>query len=792
MSGESRDPGFVTGPVTFALLILVALLVVRGTEPPPAGDDKMPLTQFSSARAMRDVREIAQRPHPVASPDNDRVREYLLARLRELGANPQVQTAVAARHNRTGPDVWATVHNVVGRIPGSASTGVVMMVAHYDSVPSGPGAGDDAASVAAILETLRALKAGAPLRNDLIVLFTDGEELGMVGAQAFIENYLELGDLKAVLNFDLRGDAGPSILFQTSQRNSWLISQFAAAVESPRASSLAASVYRRLPNDTDLSVFLEVGFPGMNFAATGGYVRYHTELDNADLLDQRTLQHQGSYALAMAERLGSVVLDDPHLNDAVFFVVGATLVHYSAQLAIPLAILVAAIVLGVLGIGIRDGRFNAGGIAGGLLIFIVGVAIALIETRAVRWMMTGYQMLPQETSYGGRDFALGALALIVGTLSALFAWTRRWVRQQNLGAAALLIWTALMVASSIAIPGASYIFTWPLFFAALAMGYRSGASNGDATIRPALCALFGLIPATAMLAATLALIQDGTPPLMMMSAMTAVLLLGLYIPYLDLLTSGRRWMVPALAGAVAIALFTGAYRESKYSAAQPHPDSIFYLLDVDRTRATWVCLDSRPDTFTAQFFQSHVRGGWLARITGLATKETPEEIQAKVAGRMNFSSLNGGRTIEGDAPMIKAAPPQITLLDDSDKGRTRVVKVHITSARKAAVVWMSVPVGVTVFGASIDGKSAGDRTTDGWTGWYWDAPARGFDLELKIANVGPIALSVIDQTAGLPRGPEFSYKPRGAGTMPTPFLFFDSSTLVRKRLAIGGETVSRK
>ena len=788
---ESRDPGFVTGPVTFALLILVALLVVRGTEPPPAGDDKTPLTQFSSARAMRDVREIAARPHPVASRDNDRVREYLLARLRELGADPQVQTAVAARHNRTGPDVWATVHNVVARIRGTARTGAVMMVAHYDSVPSGPGAGDDAASVAAILETLRALKTGAPLRNDLIVLFTDGEELGMVGAQAFIENYLDLGDLKAVLNFEMRGDAGPSIMFQTSARNAWLIDQFAAVAESPRASSMAVSVYRRMPNDTDLTVFLEAGFPGMNFAATGGYVRYHTELDNADLLDQRSLQHQGAYALATARRLGAVALDGPHLNDAVFFVAGATLVHYSTQLAIPLAVLVAAILLGVIGIGIRDGRFNAGGIAGGVLIFIVGVAIALIETNAVRWMMSGYQMLPQKTTYGGRDFALGALALIAGTLSALFAWTTRWVRQQNLGAAALLIWAALMIASSIELPGASYIFTWPLFFAALAMGYRSGASNGDATIRPALCALVGLMPATAMLASTLALIQDGTPPLMMMSAMTAVLLLGLYIPYMDLLTSGRRWMAPALAGAAAIALFAGAYRECKYSAAQPRPDSIFYLLDVDRTRATWECLDSRPDTFTAQFFQSHVRGGWLARITGLATRETPEEIQATVAARMNFSPLNGGRTIEGDAPMIKAAPPQITLLDDSDTGRTRVVKVHIASARKAPVVWMSVPVGVTVFGASIDGRSAGDRTTNGWTGWYWNAPARGFDLELKIANVGPIALSVIDQTEGLPRGPEFSYQPRGADAMPAPFLFFDSSTLVRKRLAIGGETISK-
>ena len=137
---------------------------------------------------MRDVREIAKKPHPLGSAENDRVREYLVGRLRELGANPEVQTATVARHSPLGPDTWAVVNNVVAKIPGTQPTGAVMIVAHYDSVPSGPGAGDDAASVAAILEA-RSRAQSRPCRcaTISIVLFTDGEELGLLGAKGFVE-----------------------------------------------------------------------------------------------------------------------------------------------------------------------------------------------------------------------------------------------------------------------------------------------------------------------------------------------------------------------------------------------------------------------------------------------------------------------------------------------------------------------------------------------------------------------------------------------------------------------------
>ncbi|HYR79717.1 MAG TPA: hypothetical protein VEO55_06900, partial [Candidatus Dormibacteraeota bacterium] len=122
MSKELRDPGDLTGPVTFLLLLLIALVVIRGTEPPPLDYQKAPVTEFSEAAAMRDVREIARLPHPLASAEHERVREYIVGRLRELGTNPEVQTVTVARRPPFGPETWAVVRNVLTRIPGSAAT----------------------------------------------------------------------------------------------------------------------------------------------------------------------------------------------------------------------------------------------------------------------------------------------------------------------------------------------------------------------------------------------------------------------------------------------------------------------------------------------------------------------------------------------------------------------------------------------------------------------------------------------------------------------------------------------
>ena len=172
-------------------------------------------------------------------------------------------------------------------------------------------AGDDAAGVAVVLETLRALKAGTPLDRDVIALFDDGEEVGLLGSQLFVDEHPWAKDVGVVLNFDARGNSGPSILFETSEGNGWLVEQFARAAPHPLATSASMDIYRIMPNSTDLTTFKAAGMGGLNFAFIGGLADYHSPADTPGNLDRRTLQHQGENALAMARRMGGLDLENP-------------------------------------------------------------------------------------------------------------------------------------------------------------------------------------------------------------------------------------------------------------------------------------------------------------------------------------------------------------------------------------------------------------------------------------------------------------------------------------------------
>lgn len=776
------------GPLVLLALAGLGFFTAWINEPPRAAGPDAPATAFSAARAMTCLRVIAERPHPVASADQERVRAYLVKRLGELGANPSVETANAAGAGRSGPRTFAVVHNIVARIPGTASTGAVMLVAHYDSVPSGPGAADDGASVAAILETLRAIKSGPPLRNDVIVLFTDAEELGMVGARAFVENYPDFRDIRIVLNFEMRGDYGPSMMFQTSAANEWLIHALGAAPY-PRATSLAPEAYKRMPNDTDLTVFMSAGLAGMNFAAIGGLQRYHTRLDDIAHLDANTLQHQGGYALAMARRFGAMNLAAAHpVQDDVYFNVGSALPHYPDFLALPLAIIAVLLTFGVLTAATRWGRITLEGAAAGLAVFAVSLAVAigaaLLADEIVRTLALRF-VLPSGTTYGASWFAAASLTLVFAALWAYYALAIRFVATIHLGAGALAAWAILAMGCASALAGASYLFVWPLIAAALAfhLGFSGKGQPSRLRIGAALC--LAVAPAVVLAAPIMHLTSDGIPLVLMVAAFIAAMILGLALPYLDWIRAGTRWIAPGALAIVAAILFGLGLHASPFSAAQPRPDTIFYLLDSDTGKASWESLDRAPDRWTAQFFQHHVRLGSLATATGMTASVPSDPRTARYDPRQLFSRVGGGLTIVGDAPAVPLAPPVLTVTSDTQSGSARTLRMHIVSPRHAPIVWVAVPYGIDVTASSADGVSARGRASSGYTAWFWNVPAAGFDLSLKIAHPGAFRVTVIDETFGLPASAMTAMRPRPVDVMPSPFVFFDSATLVRKDFVVG-------
>ena len=183
--------------------------------------------EFSSARAMDVLRVVAAEPRPIGSPRSVAVRDFIYGRLEELALDPHVQTSevVSARE----PRVAGVVHNVVARLPGHDPSRAILLVAHYDSVPTAAGAADDGSGVAALLETARALRSGPSPRNDIIFLFTDGEERGLLGSQAFLRDEPWAYAAGVVLNFDSPGSSSPALMYETSPGNGLLISHYLAA-----------------------------------------------------------------------------------------------------------------------------------------------------------------------------------------------------------------------------------------------------------------------------------------------------------------------------------------------------------------------------------------------------------------------------------------------------------------------------------------------------------------------------------------------------------------------------------
>lgn len=288
-------------------LALALLGGVLALQTPSPRDLSTPPEAFSAARAMVDVRQIAQRPHPVGSPDHQRVQAYIVGRMTELGLEPALQVGELSERARTrltrwGLDPASEPVNIVGVLKGRDPTAkAVLVMAHYDTTAKSPGAADDAAGVAAILEAVRAIKARGPADRDLIVLMTDAEELALDGAASFFKAATLPASVGAVVNLEARGGGGRAMMFETGPDNRQTIDLFARA--SGRAdggatsNSLAVLVYERMPNGTDFTVARERGIPGVNLAFIGRPEQYHSPSSTPEALDQGSVQHIGSQAL---------------------------------------------------------------------------------------------------------------------------------------------------------------------------------------------------------------------------------------------------------------------------------------------------------------------------------------------------------------------------------------------------------------------------------------------------------------------------------------------------------------
>jgi hypothetical protein len=289
-------------------LSALALAVWANQLPTPAPADA-PSESFSAQRARADITWIGAEPHPTGSPANELVRKKLIARLEGLGLVVETQRVAGVVLPYDEPKgSTVTLENVIARVPGLDPTKPpLLLMCHYDSVPGSPGAADDGAGVAAVLEIARIFHGSRRTQRDLLLLFSDAEEPGLLGAVEFFKKHPLAKTVGAAVNLEARGGGGRAFLFETGAHSDELIRAFAHTARRISSSSFAAFVYDHMPNGTDFTIAKRLSIPGFNFAFIADPAQYHTAWSTPDALDLGSLQNIGDLVLASVACLDAPV-----------------------------------------------------------------------------------------------------------------------------------------------------------------------------------------------------------------------------------------------------------------------------------------------------------------------------------------------------------------------------------------------------------------------------------------------------------------------------------------------------
>ncbi|HEU5424650.1 MAG TPA: M28 family peptidase [Nitrolancea sp.] len=734
------------GPSLLILLalVLVPLLALAPFIPPQVAPATAPAAAFSAERALPHLQVIARQPHPVGSPADAQVRDYLLQQLIALGFTPEIQQADVLS-GQFG--AMAHVENILVRLPGADSTRAVLITAHYDSVVSGPGTGDDGVSVAAMLETLRALRAGPALRNDLIFLFNDGEEPGLLGTLAFVQNHPWAKDVGVAFDFDADSPAtARTTLLWTTKDDGWLVREIGRSAAGMVASSVS-TVDKRVDAGNDLRMFAAAGITGAHLNVVAGSTRYHNPNDSLANLDQRRLQDYGNAMLALARHFGDLPIADTRAANAVYFTVfGTTILHYPVGWALPLELLAALGLVALVAFGLWRRRLTVRGLLIGLLLVTLGLLVlgglAQLGWLALRSAHPESGVFAEHDFYGRSLFMSSLYAGTAAVALAVVPWLNRRFSASHLVVASAA-WLVAVVLLAGLDPSQSYFGLLPLLAGVLVLGVLLLVPGGQGsgwssarlvTLLLGVVVILGLATSLFYRAAV-----DGLEagPLLPIALLT--LFLGLLAPQLALVGQiGRRWL-PALGGIVAVGLLAVMLVTSGQSAANPRPNSLVYVLNADSGQALWVSADASPDAWTRQVLSASPRHQTLDNL---------------------YPGAGADPILTNSAPAASIAGPDLRLLAEERSGETRTLRLRLRSPRQAYRAYLLPGPGVELLAAGIGDKPL--VALDQQSLRYDGLPAAGADLTLRVRANGPVTFTVIDESSGLPELPGVTLSARPA------------------------------
>lgn len=694
------------------ILLLGAMAAAPLLEQPPLLRTHNGTGQFDAMRAKARLAAILgdQRPHPADSAADDQVRGRLIARLSEMGMKPIVRDQLACNelYKQRGVSC-ARVRNVIA-ILGPSSGKALLLNAHYDSVPVGPGASDDGIGVATLLEVGSILK-DRPLRRPVILLFNEGEELGLIGARAFLSDPLSRS-VDSLVNLEARGVRGPVNMFETSRPNAVPIRVFAGTIQHPAANSLSTDVYRLMPNYTDVNSFSERGWLTLNLAPIGNETRYHSPGDDVQALDPATLQHMGDQTLALAQAL-STGTPTPDAGTRIFMDLSGR-----ALVTLPLiagVILLVLLLLAFAALAVkRRGFATAAAIVVPTMIIsgaLAWIMLALIGAARQGMFWRAYPEWTHLATYAG--------VLLIGT--ALIASVGRALSIRQLRVSFWLLFLGIGGLIGLLAPGGIVFFLIPPLIALAGM---IGCELGFPTERAGaiLAIVFLYISWGAMIGLLQELLNGG--PMWIFAPLATLLLLPALIEAKPLIDDVQVRIGAGIAALLVVAGWTAAAAAPAYSADRQQRFVIQHATDAAQHKAWWSIVDDGAP------LPSSFGGGW------------------------SWAKLPFG----GAKRWVKPAPrepssnmPVVTVVKQARNGNSRTVTLRL-SGPGADDIEMVAPedsnirtAGVAGFVRPIDRSSAGK--------YYIGCSGRSCDgamIELTTDQLKPIDLLVVVSRYVLP------------------------------------------
>jgi hypothetical protein len=726
------------------------------------------LADFSTERALNQVEIIAQKPHYVGSTNHELVANYLKLELNRIG----LETSVQEGFTLNDKGLLVKSKNILARIKGTNNSKALLLLSHYDSAPHSfsKGASDDASGVATILEGVRAfLYSKQPHKNDIIILFSDAEELGLNGATLFVNQHPWAKDVGLVINFEARGSSGPSyMLMETNKGNEALVREFSKAKTAyPVSNSLMYSIYKMLPNDTDLTVFREQGnIQGFNFAFIDGHYNYHTQQDDIQHLSKTTLAHQGTYLMPLLKYFANTDLNATNsTEDDVYFSAPFSFINYPFSWVFPMTVIALGLLILFIFIGKAKRVITFREIFRGFLPLLGSIIISGLVTflgwKIILQIYPQYSDLLNGFTYNGHAYIGAFVTLSIAICFAFYHHFSETKVTMNHFVAPLLLWIVINGFLANSLTGAGFLII-PVYFGILLFGIFVLTQHYSLGLN-----LLFSIPALSIVAPFILMFPIGLGlKILYGSAILTVLLFGLLLPIFGSFAKKGAWIMIFFATSIGFFVYAGYH--SGYEHGQAKSNSLLYVYNANTNSAIWTTYDVNLDDWTKSYLG---------------------EKNQKAPGLNNLplsSKYSSGFTYSAIAPVVEIPKPTIAFLQDSVVGNNRYMKIKITPNRKVNRYDIYANPKMIFYnfkanGVSTLGQKGNELEREGMRLLsYYVVGNEPLVMEFYLNKSSVFDMDLIESSFDLMTNPLLKVKPRSDWMMPTPFVLNDAVLIQQK------------